>query len=110
MESAYLRKLHVAAVWLLVVGMSTHQAFNLSVTRVRSLTVAVDYFALLGVKPKLSSAFNPEASRPGLGILGIERGTQLRPYAQQGKIIPRSHPSGGRPRKCYSASPLTTRD
>ncbi|PYU79186.1 MAG: hypothetical protein DMG50_24640 [Acidobacteria bacterium] len=69
MESAYLRKLHVAAVWLLVVGMSTHQAFNLSVTRVRSLTVAVDYFALLGVKPKLSSAFNPEDPTPRAGGL-----------------------------------------
>jgi putative ABC transport system permease protein len=60
-------------------------------TRVRILLVAPNYFALLGVKPKLGRAFNPEDHSPGLlEEVVISDGLWKRAFGSDPQILDKS--------------------
>ena len=57
-------------------------------TRVRLLTVAPNYFALLGVKPQLGSTFNPEDPTPGYNMeCVISDGLWKRAFAGDPEVL-----------------------
>jgi putative ABC transport system permease protein len=59
--------------------------------RIRFLNVAPNYFALLGVKPQLGSAFNPEDHTPGFTLeVLISDGLWKRSFAADPRILGKS--------------------
>jgi len=59
--------------------------------RIRFLNVAPNYFALLGVKPQLGSAFNPEDHTPGFTLeVLISDGLWKRAFAADPRILGKS--------------------